>query len=1304
MHIASSPQIILGTARVTILGRIEQPCQTVRALCDNGSQVNLITVRALQRLGKKFTSKQTSFLGIGGVNLGTSLGEILLSIKLRDENIITDKFFVVKNITSYSPNRNFQPTFWQFPENQLADPSYHEPGEIEALLGVAIWIQIIEPEIKRDEQNQALAQNTKLGYVIFENQQDPYHIENPYIGAVITGPSIQRLSDSIQRLWEMEELPRQKHLSNEEKSCEEIFKKTHSRDNIGRYIIRIPFNDKLRMLGKSKKMALHQFFSMEGRMKRNPDFAAKYRMFMSEYETLGHMSQVQDQQEEGYYTPHHGVLTSTKFRVVFNASAKTTSGISLNETQMVGEKLQRDLFVILINFRRYQYGITADIEKMYRQILVHEKDRKYQKILWRESEKGPIKTYQLNTVTYGHASAPHSAIRTLIQCAIDHEEIAPRGAKIIRECFYVDDLLTGAHAIEDVQNIKDEISAVLEKGKFRITKWKTNGHFYEKILLGQREEEEKASVLGLYWDLNTDAFMYKVHEEKIEQEKTYNWTKRRILSKIARLYDPNGYLGPITMAGKIIMQQLWKSQLDWDEEVEGKIAQNWKTFNDDLKTIREIAIPRWLGTTAQNMTYLHGFCDASEEGYGAVVYRQIGKAPPYQLRIVASRSRVAPLKTTTTPRLELSAAYLLANLMKVVTNALQDQQIKSFCWTDSRIVLAWLNRQPSTLKTYVANRVANIQTENEKYNLNWKWIAGKSNPADVLSRGATASELKTHPIWWKGPPWFQWGEQHWPEQNGTVDQDYMHENRIIHLAINEDDQLIIGKWFKYDHNRQQTFPFLEAYGEFEKLLRVTATLFRVCYNLKHPQNRQIGNFTRENYDKARRFVEQLDQNTTFTKEIDIAKRERRVKITTLVTVWDEEDELLRIDGRIRSANLTKDEQFPIVLSKHGKLAPLLIRDAHFKTGHGGTQLILQYLRHKYWIIGARNLTKNIVRKCPVCFRQRMQTSTQLMASLPISRTTPRRAFSAVGVDYAGPVNLRFNLGRAPKIIKAWIAVFVCLVTRAIHLELVSGASTAHFLAAFKRMIARRGMVSEIISDNGTNFVGANNFLQDLAKKQKDFKDGVERRFQLKWTFVSPGAPHHGGIYEAAVKSVKHHLIRVIGETTLTFEEYQTILSQVESYVNSRPIHALSNDPTDLNALSPGHFLIGEPLVGIPETNDFRETPENRLDRWEHLQKMQQHFWERWTNEYLGTLINRSKWREKTRNIQEGDLVILKEENIAPMKWKLARIQEVLPGKDDLVRTVILRTSDGVYKRPITKLGLLFSPDADKEVMQRRDKS
>lgn len=1265
-----------------------------RALCDNGSQVNLITQAASQALGLKPEKHQTQLVGIGGRSLGSSVGEVMVAIKLRDKTQLKDIFYIVKEITTYAPNvpRN---KFWSMLDGPLADEHYNQPGKIDALLGAGIWIRIIQQRIIREPTNQGIAQQTKIGYVLFENRRDPYQAETPYIGAISKGSSIQRLHDLIQQLWETEEIPQTKLRTKEETDCEEIFIKGHSRTQNGRYIVRMPVRETIQELGRSKRMALHQFFAMEGKMRRNREFAERYKMFMSEYETLGHMRQIQEAKEEGYYTPHHGVLSSNKFRVVFNASAKTTTGISLNETQLVGEKLQQDLFLTLINFRRFRYGITADIEKMYRQILMHPDDRKYQKILWRPTEAEPVRVYELNTVTYGHACAPHCAIRTLIQCARDNEAQSPRGARIIQECFYVDDLLTGAHTQQDVERLRSEVSSILEKGKMRLTKWKTNGEFFEKVQLGEKQgDEENSKVLGLCWNLRTDEFFYKV--AKSGESSDYMWTKRRVLSKIGKMYDPNGYVGPVIMTGKMIIQELWRDKLDWDQEITGPLKKKWKTFNEDLVNIETIRINRWLGTTEGNEIELHGFCDASEKGYGAVLYSRVKERGKFRIEIIASKSKVAPLKTLTIPRLELCAASLLANLIKVISPKFSEGKVRIFGWTDSQIVLHWLTKPSANLKTYVANRVANIQEKSRLFNINWYWISGLQNPADLISRGTTAMELNRETKWWKGPDWLKEREAEWPEQPKLTtiikDPEAEKELRAIHLVTPKQEELIRGKWFRYDRERQKTFPLLAVYGEWNKLWQVTATLFRACHNFKNPRSRKIGNLSQEELEGARTYLIQLDQKTTFEKEITTTKENQIGTVANLTVIWDKEMKLLRIDGRIRSQNLTKDEQFPIIISKQGYLAKLLIRDAHFKTGHGGNQLMLQYLRTKYWIMGARQMAKNVTRQCPICFRFRMKTSEQLMATLPTIRTTPSRPFSKVGVDYAGPVMLRSALGRNPRLIKAYIAVFICLVTRAIHVELVSDDTTEAFIAALRRMIARRGMISEIISDNAKNFVGANNYLRSIMEEQEKTAPQIEKDFGLKWRFITPNAPHHGGIYEAAVKSIKHHLKRIIGETTLTFEEYNTILTQAESYVNSRPLCAISEDPTDLTALTPGHFLIGGPLVRIPDNADYRETNENRLNRWEHLQKMLQHFWDRWRNEYLDTLINRSKWTNLHRNIKVGDLVIERENNTPPLKWKLARIQEVLPGKDELVRSVILRNSKGTYQRPITKLGVLYSPE------------
>ncbi|XP_031639210.1 uncharacterized protein LOC116351270 [Contarinia nasturtii] len=1156
------------------------------------------------------------------------MGEVTLRIKLRNGKCITDKFHVVKSITTYQP-RNTTPK-WTNLIGKLADENYTQLGKINVLFGVGFWIKILEPKLLKLENNLTIAQKTKLGYVIFETKKDPYKNEYPYIGSVLEGTSIKQLLDQIKKFWEVEEISLEKKRTLEEEKCEEIFINGHSRDKTGRYIVRMPFNEKIQKLGYSKKSALHQFFKMEYRMKRNPEFGDKYRLFMSEYEALGHMQRISEEGESGYYTPHHGVLSSEKFRVVFNASSKTSTGITLNECQLTGEKLQSDLQMILLNFRKYRFGITADIEKMYRQILVHPSERKFQKILWRAKEGDPIGVFELKTVTYGHTCAPHCAIRTLIQCAIDHEEKYPRAAQLVKSCFYVDDFLGGGDSLEEA-----------------------------------------------------------------EKEEELIWTKRKILSRIGQLYDPNGYLGPVIMKGKMIIQELWKDKKDWDEHISGSIKKSWNLFNDDLKNVNLISINRWLQTSSQGKMELHGFCDASEKGYGVGIYVRTKGKEGYQTEILISKSRVAPLKILSIPRLELCSASILMNAIEMIYPIFSKEVIGIYCWTDSMITLQWIKKESSTLKTFVANRVANIQNTTEKLKINWNWVMGKENPADLISRGTTVLELKDEKKWWKGPDWLTTAKDKWPEQPEMVIkneiQEFQKEFKTIHLINTETrNELTKGKWFKFKTYSQKEFSLLDSYSKMKTLVRVTATIFKAIEKFKNPRMNKIG----LDLQRAENYLIQIDQQRDFTKELESIKNGNLKMIKNLVIMWDKQDKFIRIDGRVRSENLTRNEQFPILLSGESTLAKILIREAHLKTMHGGNQLTLQYLRRKFWIMNAKRLIKGILRKCPICFKMRMKTSEQLMASLPTYRTTPSKPFSNVGVDYSGPILLRSTLGRLPKLTKAWIAVFVCLVTRAIHLELVSDATTEAFIAALRRMISRRGTVTQVVSDNGSNLVGAHNYIRNIFDSIQNNTERLEGEFNLKWNFITPRAPHQGGIYEAAVKSMKHHLTRVIGETTLTFEEYATLLSQVEACVNSRPLYALSDDPTSLNALTPAHFLIGEALIQLPDEDDYRETPINRLTRWNHIQKMTQNFWDRWQSEYVGTLTNRSKWLKENRNITTGDLVILKDENTPPVKWKMGRIQEVLYGQDGLVRNVVVRTATGVYKRPIVKIGVLIQ--AEKE--------
>ncbi|GFU88492.1 integrase catalytic domain-containing protein [Trichonephila clavipes] len=328
----------------------------------------------------------------------------------------------------------------------------------------------------------------------------------------------------------------------------------------------------------------------------------------------------------------------------------------------------------------------------------------------------------------------------------------------------------------------------------------------------------------------------------------------------------------------------------------------------------------------------------------------------------------------------------------------------------------------------------------------------------------------------------------------------------------------------------------------------------------------------------------------------------------------------------------------------------------------------------------------------LCCRYRATTSNKLMGDPPTYRVTPSRPFSVCGVDYAGPINILRYRGRGAKTTKGYIALFVCFVTKVLHLELVSDLTSEAFIASLKRFCAKRGAPKHIYCDNGTTFVGAGRKLQEIFKFVSKLNENEHfcyflSQVNIEWHFFCspPVSPHFGGLWEAGVKSIKYHLKRVIGNTNLTFEEFSTLLTQVEAILNSRPLVFLDcdNDPDSLNILTPSHFLIGEVITSSPEhTNDDKLSLHSR---WDIVQKMKLGFWRKWKIDYLSNLQNRTKWKSPNNNFKVEEIVIIKVDNIPPATWPLGKVIETHPGKDGVVRVVTLRTVKGRFKRPIHKL-------------------
>ncbi|XP_075990324.1 uncharacterized protein LOC142985982 [Anticarsia gemmatalis] len=358
---------------------------------------------------------------------------------------------------------------------------------------------------------------------------------------------------------------------------------------------------------------------------------------------------------------------------------------------------------------------------------------------------------------------------------------------------------------------------------------------------------------------------------------------------------------------------------------------------------------------------------------------------------------------------------------------------------------------------------------------------------------------------------------------------------------------------------------------------------------------------------------------------------------------------------------------PAIVPYSSRYTELLIQQAHLITLHGGARLTLTYIRQQYWIISGNRAVKANIRRCVKCHRFNTTENAQLMADLPEQRVKPSRPFTHTGVNFTGYVDVKLNKGRGVKTSKAYIAIFVCMATKAVHIELVSELSTEAFIAAFQRMCARRGTPAHMYSDNGTNFVGACKVLKEdyIHFKQllsPEFFDEIAK-LEVQWHFNAPAWPSAGGIFEAAVKSLKHHLRRVLGEQKLTWEEFTTLLAKIEACINSRPLCPLTEDPEEFyNTLTPGHFLTGSATLSLPQPEPDDRCMDLRK-RWQLTKHMLDQFWKAWSNDYLTTLQTRCKWNKEVRNLKQNDVVLIKETNLPPGKWAMGRVMETHPGKD-----------------------------------------
>lgn len=1287
---ATTTTVLLATAQVYTYDS-QGNKHVIRILLDSASQSNFITNECCERLGLQKIDKQRIVVrGFGGsektvkgsVNLEFS-SRFGQSVKYTASSLMVDK--ITDNLPTALVDISKLPHLKNIP---LADCSFATPNKIDALIGASLFPHLLLPNVIEGGSLAPPAIETVLGYVIMGSVPTVQARAASLTCCHITVE--EPIDNLLKRFFDLEEVPSASPIQcHDDTECELFFKSTTDRDPAsGRYIVGLPFKEDMFLLGDTYGSARKYFLCLEKKLQASPKLKAAYDGVITEYIDNGYLSPVLPENDQSddlsqlmYVIPHHGVVkedkVTTKLRVVLNASFNSSSGHSLNDLLHSGPNLQGDLFTIVLLFRLYAVAMTGDCRQMFLQIIMRQSDRRFQRILYRFNPQDPLMLYEFNRVCFGLKSSPYHALRTVRQLVQDDGHLYPLASQIVADCLYMDDVAFSVKSEPEANRASEELIQLFKGAGWDLLKWNSNSpsaldNIPETHKLATDIEFEKAvqhKILGLHWSTDSDYFYFKTIpvDDKC--------TKRTMLSTIARLWDIMGFVAPIITYAKLLIKQLWQLNIDWDSVPPPHIVKMWRQFCSELPTLNEFKIPRHLGVADGCTITLLGFSDASSVAYGGVVYLHVSSPSGITVRLVCAKSRVAPMKPLSIARLELCGALLLSKLMRVVLDAYRSRfPINVFAFTDSKVALYWIKSSPHRWQTFVANRVVKV-TENISAE-NFHHVSGEENPADCLSRGLTPQQLLSNPLWTHGPSWTSQEPSQWPIENVDIPQDNLPEQKThVHATVLP--------------NSIQQSPLCELtqrFSSWSKLLRVLVYTFRMLKLLPRRDN----HITPQDLDFAENKLLTTIQSKYFSREIINLKNNKPCSpAINKLRPFLHTDGLVRVGGRLTNSELDFESKHPVLLPRNDHVTNLLIDYHHVKYLHAGPELLLSLLRQKYWVISARRVVRQRVHLCNTCFRMKPQPSYPIMSDLPDIRTRQViKAFTNTGVDYAGPIPYVPIRRRGTHSQKAYLCIFTCLTTRATHIEVATDMTTVSFLAALKRFLSRRGPVTLMKSDNGTNFVGANAYLKDLYKfLDKEYRPKFEEYLaenRISWQFNCPTASHFGGCWESIVKVVKNHLFKVIGKQLLSYEELNTVIIQIECLLNSRPLTVLSSDPAEPTALTPSHFLNTAPLSSLPAAQVESENV-NLLHRHALLDKIVQSFWKRWSSEYLQTLQVREKWNTPSTPISPGTLVVIMTDNLPPLSWPLGVIDKVHPSKDGVIRVASVKTSKGVYLRPVVKL-------------------
>jgi len=1216
----------------TVLPIVDLPVHTCNgtvvlgALLDSGSDRSFIHIEALSGIDNTFVRQEKlSIQGFGNSPITETCKVVNVNIQLTDSSVfpidltVSRKMTRIQNATFELP-ANIPPEFTISSSNRAID----------IIIGSDHFYKFVTGDVKHISDNFKLLK-TYFGWVPHGSIKSNFETTSvSSFRCILQSPPCK---EDLKQFWDNET----EGILPINCPAPEKIEKVPSLNiefSHGRYSINMPWKENAAITNDYKIASLGQLYSTRNRLlslRRLDDYNAVFQEYLND--KIIEPCSLDTQPSR--FIPHHPVFKTesltTKLRIVFNASACFPNEKSINDCLHEGDNLFPEILGLLLRFRIHPYAIIGDIKQAFLQIAVKPEDRDYMKFLWFKNpsdlqrNSNNIIAYRFCRVPFGFKSSPF-VLNKVIQHHLDSvQQSFPSTCEALKNNIYVDDIILSSPTKNDIIQTKSEAQTIFSQSSMKLHKWNTN---VQEI--NESSSSDSPSVLGLIWHINSDSLSVK---HPIVQQIS---TKRQLASLTCSIFDPLGFLRPLTNNLKILLKQCWDLKLDWDDQLPEHIINKIQDLCKLLGNLTSISVPRWIkfqiGVSSDII--FCGFGDASPKICTAAVYIYLQNENNYDSFLLCSKSRIVPSNAYTIPKLELIAALLNARLMNTVVSHLSLSPEQKFrCFSDSSITLAWIKSNQRNLKRFEQNRVDEIKRLVPPEN--WFHIPSKQNPADVGTKAKHCNNFQFNSIWWNGP-------------NVSFINNATCEVQETAVCRNSTHTVLETSFFSIvDFSR---------FSNYSRLLRTICFVLSFIQKLCH----KIKSLT------AQTLLIRIQQIMSFPNEYNELMNKKEIqsssKLFALKLFLDSEN-IMRITGRLQESELPFNTKHPILLSKSHPLTLLIIKHYHQLYLHAGVSSLCNILRKTFWIQQCRRTCKRVVQNCITCRKEKAPPCKEEFPPFPPQRvsTLSMRPFETTGIDFLGPISI-LQTGE-----KIYVLLCTCYQIRAVHLECTTSLKSNELKNALCRFIARRGCPNMISSDN--------------AKTFKCVAEEITASHNLKWNFIVERSPWAGGIWERLVRSVKSAIKTTISKHPKTLSDIQTLICCAEYIINSRPITYCTGNEDELLSLSPNDFLLHNGSTF--ENKQTKTTHEKLLHTLQNNSKIFNTLWKRWQIEYL-PILNKNHSSRLGPKFNVGDILLLNEGPIKRHK-NLVRVVELIKSRDGKVRSVKLLCKGKILVRPIKLL-------------------